>query len=156
MRFNSSMIREVEGKRFIDLTQVKTGKAVSIPIMPEVEAILQKHGGDFPRKTSEQKYNVYIKEVCKQAGINKEMKGRLPETIDDRVRKPIGTFEKWQLVTSHIGRRSFATNFYGKVATTYLRNITGHGSESMFLEYIGKTSADTGLEAHDILMNVKR
>jgi len=37
----------------------------------------------------------------------------------------IGIYEKWKLVTSHIGRRSFATNFYGNLPTSYLVYITG-------------------------------
>ena len=34
-------------------------------------------------------------------------------------------------------RRSFATNFYGKIETPLLMNITGHSKESTFLTYIG-------------------
>ena len=34
-------------------------------------------------------------------------------------------------------RRSFASNYYGKIETPLLMNITGHSKESAFLTYIG-------------------
>ena len=44
---------------------------------------------------------------------------------------------KYEFVTSHIMRRSFASNYYGKIETPLLMNITGHSKESTFLTYIG-------------------
>jgi integrase len=44
--------------------------------------------------------------------------------------------EKWEVLSSHIGRRSFATNFYGKIPTPLLMDATGHSTEQMFLRYI--------------------
>lgn len=41
-------------------------------------------------------------------------------------------------ISSHIGRRSFASNNYGKIPTPLLMIATGHKSELMFLKYIGK------------------
>jgi hypothetical protein len=35
-------------------------------------------------------------------------------------------------------RRSFASNYYGKIETPLLMNITGHSKERTFLTYIGK------------------
>jgi integrase len=61
-------------------------------------------------------------------------------------RKEVGMYKKWELITSHIGRRSFATNFYGTIPTTYLINVTGHSSESMFLNYLGKSNKDLAME----------
>jgi hypothetical protein len=34
-------------------------------------------------------------------------------------------------------RRSFASNYYGKIETPLLMNITGHSKEPTFLTYIG-------------------
>lgn len=68
----------------------------------------KKRRGEFPKSMSDQKYNMYIKNVCKLAKLNQKVKGsrKNPKTQ----RKETGVFEKWELVTSHIGRRSFATN----------------------------------------------
>jgi len=57
-------------------------------------------------------------------------------------RKKHGRFAKWELVSSHIGRRSFATNHFGKIPTPIIMAATGHKSESAFLKYIGKGRAE--------------
>ena len=57
-------------------------------------------------------------------------------------RKENGIYKKWELVSTHIGRRSFATNHYGKLPTPVLMSATGHTTEKMFLAYIGKSSID--------------
>lgn len=151
MRFEKSMIRESKGKPFIDVKQVKTGKVVTIPLLPEVIRVLDKRAGNFPRAISHQKYNDWIKEVCKKAGLNKMTRGGV--RINNR--QVLDEYPKWQLVTSHIGRRSYATNYYGKIATSFLKDITGHGTERMLLAYVGKSSKDTAFEAYDLLLNAK-
>jgi len=45
---------------------------------------------------------------------------------------------KYQLLSSHDLRRSFATNYFGKIETPILMEITGHSRESTFLSYIGE------------------
>ena len=57
-------------------------------------------------------------------------------------RKVEGKYEKWKLITSHVCRRSFATNQYGILPTPLIMQITGHSTEKMFLNYIGKNSYD--------------
>jgi integrase len=144
MRFRSSMIR-YEGKvPLIEFTQIKTGKIMAIPLSKRVRAILDKRGGEFPRQISDQRYNEYIKEVCRIAGIIKKIKGSKINT--EMIRKESGIYPKYELITSHIGRRSFATNNYGKIPTPLLMNVTGHSTETMFLEYIGKTSTDKAIQ----------
>ena len=83
---------------------------------------------------------MYIKDVCQEAKLNETISGARinPETS----RKENGDFQKWQLVTSHICRRSFATNYYGDIPTGLLLNVTGHSTEKEFLNYIGKTPID--------------
>lgn len=155
MRFKSEMIRIEDGKTLLEFRQKKTKKEMSIPVTKEVREILKKRNGKFPRAISDQRYNDYIKEVCEMAKIKDEVKGKRRISIAPKDVKPTkndyrdisDTFEKWELVSSHIGRRSFATNFYGKVPTTYLINITGHGSEKMFLNYIKKSNKDLALDA---------
>ena len=154
MRFKPDMIRTQGKAKFIDVKQLKTGKDVTTPLLPIVENILNKRNGEFPRRISDQKYNDYIKEVCKLANINKMVKGKIAQTSDLGTRKVTGTYEKWKLITSHVGRRSFATNYYGKLPTSFIKDITGHSTESMLLKYIGKTSKDTAIEAYERMINL--
>jgi hypothetical protein len=47
-----------------------------------------------------------------------------------------------ELVSSHIGQRSFASNHFGKIPTPIIMAATGHKSESSFLKYIGRSRAE--------------
>lgn len=121
---------------FFEVVTVKTGKRVIIPIHPNVEAIMKKHKG-IPRRISDQKFNRYIKKICKEVGIDSPTHGSKlnPETK----RKEPGTYPKYELVTSHICRRSFATNLYGSLPNNVIMAITGHKTETQFLNYIKTT-----------------
>ena len=132
----------------IKLTQVKTRANVVIPILPQVQAILDKYKGEFPPHLSPKRhhnynlYNTLIKEVCRLAKIDELCKGRTAN-IRGRGSKVVER-PKYELVTSHVGRRSFATNFYGKINQQVIQSVTGHASESSFLKYINaKRVVDT-------------
>ena len=90
---------------------------------------------EFLRRVSQVVFNKQIKALCRMAGIEdlvSEFKNN-PKTR----RKEIVNAPKYEFVTSHIMRRSFASNYYGKIETPLLMNITGHSKESTFLTYIG-------------------
>jgi integrase len=149
MRFTDKNIRIEKGKHLLEFKQVKTGKLMTVPIHPKVLEILKKRNGKFPAPIVDQKYNQYIKQVCRIAKINENVPGSLKVEIKEDsgiYRKESGNYEKWKLVSSHIGRRSFATNFYGEIPTTYLIYVTGHSTEQMFLSYIGKSNKDLAME----------
>ena len=149
MRFTDSMIRLENGKSLIEFTQKETGKIMTVPLHKKVIEILDKRSGKFPYAISDQKYNDYIKDVCKIAKLTQKVSGSKKTETEPKskiFRKEVGNFEKWELVTSHVGRRSFATNFYGTIPTMYLINVTGHSTEVMFLKYIGKSNKDLAME----------
>ncbi|MDP3352977.1 MAG: phage integrase SAM-like domain-containing protein [Flavobacteriaceae bacterium] len=149
LRFDKSMIRYEKNKAglmkpLIEFTQVKTDKIMTIPIHSKIIEIMKKYEGNFPRKISDQKYNEHIKKVCKKADITEPTHGvKFNHELKCKVEKD---YQKWELVSSHIGRRSFATNNYGKIPTSFLMYITGHTTESMFLTYIGKSNKDIAME----------
>lgn len=158
MKFNKSMIREAttpKGKqiKLIEFTQEKTGKKMSVVVTDMVEEILKKRDGNFPRPISDQKYNDYIKIVCELAEIDAVVEGSMKDK--ETKRQVTGYFKKHQLVVSHIGRRSFASNYYMKFPIGYLMNQTGHTSERSFLSYIGKSNADYSLAFADELFDKK-
>lgn len=158
MKFNKSMIREAttpKGKKIklIEFTQEKTGKKMSVVVTEMVEEILNKRNGNFPRAISDQKYNDYIKIVCELAGIDQIVHGSMKDK--ETKRQISGYFKKHQLVSSHIGRRSFASNYYMKYPIGYLMRQTGHSSERTFLNYIGKSNSDFSLAFADELFDKK-
>lgn len=165
LRMDKSMIytkTNNEGKEFelIELTQQKTGAEVSIPIHQEVKEILKKYNNNFPpvfsqtSSSNETLFNRYLKQVCKIAGINTIVKGKV---YDEKLeRNVIEEKEKYNFVTSHICRRSFATNFYAdaRFTTPQIMAITGHRTEHVFLEYIGKKSKDYALNTAETFAEI--
>lgn len=137
MRFTKDMIRKDGEDSFIEFTQEKTGKVMSAYITPRLADLLKKNGGDFPRKISSAKMNEYIKIVCKNAGLTYEVKGS--KVNEDTKRKVKGFFPKYELVTTKIGRKSFASNYFGRLDNTLIMAQTGHTTESSFLLYVGKS-----------------
>ena len=144
LRFKKEMIRYENKKPLIEFTQAKTEKIMTIPLSKKVMAILKKRKGDFPYKLSDPKYNLHIKTLCELAGLTKLTKGSRINPKTNRKEK--GIYPKWELIASHIGRRSFATNNYGRIPTSLLIVATGHSTEKQFLEYIGKSDSQKALQ----------
>lgn len=126
----------------------KTKEFVTIPISKRIKNILSKHKG-FPRKISSQKFNEYIKLVCKEADISQMIKGDKLTDIkqsDGKIikRKVYGTYPKYKLISSHTCRRSFATNWYktGLIPNHVIMAITGHKTETVFMNYIKMTNQE--------------
>lgn len=148
MRFKKDMIRKKDNKFLLEFTQKKTGKIMTIPLLKQVREILEKRNGEFPRALPDPKYNEYIKVVCKKAGLKEEVWGsKKIEVAEKQFRKKDDFYEKWKLVSSHIGRRSFATNYYGEVPLSHLKTITGHHTERNFMAYLGKGDEEKAIDA---------
>ncbi|ULT44202.1 hypothetical protein KRR40_13025 [Niabella defluvii] len=79
-----------------------------------------------------------MKDVCKEAGITEVV-----QYNEVRAGKRVVIQQpKYDLVSSHTGRRSFATNSYiDGVPAISIMAITGHRTESAFLKYL-KLSKD--------------
>ena len=127
----------------------KNGTPIIIPIHPQVEQVIAKYNGGLPRSISDQKFNEYIKELCKLVGINEMTKGEKRVKTEKGNRKVSGTFPKYELIGSHTCRRSFATNNYGKFTNAEIMSVTGHKSEAVFLKYIKITPSEHAQRMRD-------
>lgn len=117
----------------ITYRQQKTNTSVTIPLHPVVNDILQKYNYQMPELISNQKFNDYIKEVCKEAKI--ESLESFTRTVGGKLITE--TLPKHELVSSHTCRRSFCTNMYLRgLDTLMIRSISGHKTEKSFLKYI--------------------
>ena len=127
-------------KGFIEIETTKTKETVIIPLHNQVKEIIKKSSNKLPRTISDQNFNLYIKEICKDVGITETVKGAIvnPETN----RKEVGHYEKYKLVSSHTCRRSFASNLYGNLPNMVIMSITGHKTETSFLKYIKITKKE--------------
>lgn len=140
-------IRQIKDIRLVELVQQKTGKLIAVPLLPKAEEIIK---DGFPYPIALQNFNEYIKEICKEAKIEKPTEGRkrMPYKGKKKGVQPSvkGVYPKHELIGSHVCRRSFATNYYQKIPTPVLMNITGHSTERMFLKYIGTTAYDNAYQ----------
>ncbi len=125
---------------FITIFNKKTNIPVIVPLHEQVEAILKKRKGKFPRHISDQKFNEYVKEVCQAVGMTEKIQGSkmMPITKGKKTvyRKKVAKYPKHELVSSHICRRTFATIHYGRLDTLAIMQITGHKTEKQFLDYV--------------------
>ncbi len=143
-----NLSRENIKGNYLEYTAKKTGQKIVMPMHWQVTAIIEKLNGNFPYRISSQKFNDYIKTVCDKAGINEMVPGNKRKVIGETKtgkkiwRKVPGTYSKDKLVSTHICRRSFATNHYGKLPTPVIMSATGHTTEKMLLSYIGKAPKD--------------
>ncbi|RYC51871.1 tyrosine-type recombinase/integrase [Flagellimonas olearia] len=144
---------QIQTGRFQIMTEKVSDKVV-IPIHPDVQTILDKRGGNFPKKISDQKFNDYIKEIGELAGLTesilggKKVKVTLPNG-EETFRKRIDYYPKYELISSHICRRSFATNHYGKIPNKTIRAITGHSSDSMLERYLKQSHLEHVIELEE-------
>ena len=135
----------MEGNTIRIRTQ-KTGELVVIPLHWMIRDILDKYEGALPKPVSNQKMNEYLKEIGELAKINtisntSITKGGL------RVDK---ASKKFELITVHTARRSFATNmFLAEVQTISIMKITGHKTEKSFMKYIRISQEDNAIKLAD-------
>ena len=112
----------------------KTGKVVQIPLHPYVQTILDKYKGRFPSGISNQKQNKYLKQVASRVPSlqQKVIIGKTVAGLRVEVAK-----HKWEMVTTHTARRSFASNlFKDGIAARSIMAVTGHTTEQSFYRYI--------------------
>lgn len=131
----TSTIEVEEGKlerEFLRVLTQKSQKEVDIPLHSNVAEILLKYDYDLS-KISGKKFNERLKKVCQKAGLDEvciynEVKG----SVTTRKEQP-----KYELISSHTGRRSFATNHYKEgFPIISIMAITGHSKVADFMNYI--------------------
>jgi len=86
----------------INITLQKNRKNVSIPVLKQTKAILEKYDMQAP-KISEQQVNDGIKKVCEKAGINKmtEFKSKRKGVLIEK------KYPKHELITTHVAGKTF-------------------------------------------------
>ncbi|QLG45401.1 site-specific integrase [Costertonia aggregata] len=113
------IIKGFDGNKWIQMKRRKTGKLISIPILPKAESVFLKYRNSkadliFP-KLSNQKINSYLKEIADIVGIEKR-------------------------VTHHTARKTFASTvlLYNDVSMETVSELLGHSSIKTTQDYYGK------------------
>ncbi|MBW3127265.1 site-specific integrase [Hymenobacter profundi] len=119
-------VKEWNGERVLKLTQTKTRTGVSIYLSAPAAAILDKYAGTRERllpSTANQVMNRYLKQICRLAGVEELVE--VVETVAGRIMKrPVS---KWELVTMHTARHTFATqSLLRGMPVEVLQKVLGH------------------------------
>jgi site-specific recombinase XerD len=120
----SNISKSDEGYTFNFQCQ-KTKNFQNIPIHLKGMEIIKKYQYILP-KINENTINKNIKKIAELSGI------------DDEFTNTDGTFKKYEIITTKIGRISFATNAYlnTEMPKRSIMVITGHKKESSFDRYV--------------------
>ena len=121
----------------ITITQQKTGETIKVPLHPKLKTHLTKILNSYPEgipEISNQKFNEYLKEICKAAEFNKKHSWEI-KIGTELIKK---TDHRYNLVTSHTGRRTFCTlSLKSKIHHETIMKITGHRKYEQFRAYLG-------------------
>jgi len=133
-----NIISDNEGNLNFKIKTLKTDTEVDIPILPQTMAVLNLYGGSkslsLPESISNQKMNEYLKEI-----------GQMVESLNvpyskDRTTAGLKVSTnkmKWEYLSTHTARRSFATNMFERgISVQNIMSITGHKTEQEFYKYI--------------------
>ena len=141
MRFGnySSVSKNDIQDGFIRVVDLKSKlKKLSIPLNRFSKEILEKYDYKLPSITN-QKMNLYIKEVFRELEFNDEIKKTM-KYGDELINKET---EFWRRISSHTARRSFITIIKNKrVPDKVIMSYTGHTSLEVFNAYYKPSEED--------------
>lgn len=141
-KLNPKLFKKDKKGYYIEYTQKKGNKPVTVPVLPYLEQLFLNN--DLPKKMTTQRLNKLFPEIGKIAGIDEVTLGKLQEVVEidnKRVRRTIKKDRpKFEYIKTHTGRRSFASNHYGKMPNEIIMAVTGHSKLNTFLTYVNKSS----------------
>jgi integrase len=141
-----------DGTIKLSLRAKKTGSPINYPLYPNAEKILRKYEFNSPVQISNTKMNKYLKELGELAGINESFKY---SKMVNGVRKDFTCF-KWEKISTHTARRTFATNAMANdMPTELIMHMTGHKNLVDFFKYIRFSHEDKNLriQNHSSFLN---
>jgi integrase len=123
--------------KFLHAIANKNGPKLRIPIHKLVRQIISVDG--FPQSISQQKLNQQIKVLGEMAEINDS----IIFTRTKGNKRIEYTKYKYELITTHTARRSFASNLLSRgIPKQFIMAVTGHKTESNFNKYTAAVQKD--------------
>ncbi|TVT40629.1 site-specific integrase [Hymenobacter setariae] len=131
----------------IRLIMHKTRDLVTIPLRPEALVLVEKMLAGELRPVANQVLNRYLKEVGERAELAAPV-----EAVRYRAgRRESDTLPKWQRLTCHTGRRTFATLALEQgLRPELVMKITGHKNWASFKRYVNITADVVSKEFHRV------
>ena len=128
------------GQEIFKVTQLKTGSTAVLEFNrlyteypPHVKDILERYDYKSPWQGDISNYNRYLHELMKRIGFNADIKYEY-KVAGVMISK---NFKKWELISSHVARRTFITNAVKRgINTQYIKRASGHHSDESFGKYV--------------------
>ena len=120
----------VVNKRLVYVSK-KTHIRAEVPLSPVVERLLAENEMFYlvGKEVSDPTFNKTIREICRKLGMNERLKLYRAGTFVEGA--------KYEFISSHTARRSFATNLYLRGADLYaISKMMGHKSVTMTEGYV--------------------
>jgi len=137
--------------RMIKSIAAKSNMLIYIPIHPNLDKIINEN---VYARISNQKLNNYIKLAAKEAGLDQTVNLE----VNKGGRQLIIKYAKYEKISTHTARRSFATNAYkAGIPVNMIMKITGHKTETQFLKYIRVSGEENAviLSRHQYFSSMK-
>lgn len=144
--------RTLKGVTILSVISTKTDTPVKVPInlFPWLIPVLERNDYATP-KMSMQKFNDGLKQLCELAGFDERLLV-VEQYIGRKATVKKSFAPKYELVSSHICRRSFATDLYRMgYSLAQIMPMTGHATESQLRKYIG---IDSEMNAEEIALQI--
>jgi site-specific recombinase XerD len=126
-------ILKTDGNWQLKIITAKTKTLVIIPLNETAKSILLKYNCNFDVPLSNQHGNRLLKYLGRIAGLNDTL--QLKKSISGK--SILVSYKKYELISWHDARRSFATNSYkAGLPAGQIMQLTAHKSEKVFLDYI--------------------
>lgn len=119
---------------YITITTQKTKTKVVIPVHRIVKEIISSRFGQLPPKIDEYEFGKSIKTIGMICEFDNLVYGK--KWNSETSRKERGYFKRYELFTTHICRRSMASNLYGKIPDNSILSILGWSNIKMLLKYV--------------------
>lgn len=121
----------------LELESIKTEQRQFIPLHWMVTAILKKHNGKLPKPWKNPVMNRHLKEIGERVRC---MRVKVPHNYTKGGVRHNEMTEKWERVSTHTARRSFATNWIMMgLPKKVVMDVGGWKSESAFDRYMCMT-----------------
>lgn len=128
------------GNEIFKVTQQKTGNTAVLEFNrlyteypPHVRTILERYDYKSPWTGGICNYNRYLHELMRLVGFDADIK------YEYKVAGVIITksFKKWELISSHVARRTFITNAVKRgINSQFIKRASGHHSDNSFGKYV--------------------
>jgi integrase len=108
-------------------TAKKEPTPITVPLNKKALEILSKYdlpGGQLLPFITDQRYNEYLKDLFREAGLNRIVTRQNPTTGKEEQVKIC------DIASSHMARRCFVGNLYGKVDSGIIASMSGHAANS--------------------------